>query len=283
MNRRGSVERRSTLSGPRAAVCAGAALLAPVSLATGAGPNLGAPVPIHTFTMDADPGWSTEGMWAWGQPTGEGGTQFGNPDPTEGATGLNVYGYNLDGDFPIDIGGPYWLTTTALDCTGATQVTLQFERWLNCDWLPWVSVSIEVSNDGATWVRIWENAHEEIADDAWATHAYDISAVADDQATVYVRWGHEVLTSGTWAYSGWNIDDIVILGVAQGAVCPWDTTPVGAPDGAVGLGDLNALLSNWGDCPAPPEDCPCDFTLPPDGMVGLGDLNALLSNWGPCP
>jgi hypothetical protein len=59
--------------------------------------------------------------------------------------------------------------------------------------------------------------------------------------------------------------------------CPWDTTT----DGTVGLGDLNALLSNWGPCPAP---CPYDFA--PEGgdeSVGLGDLNALLSNWGPCP
>jgi hypothetical protein len=63
--------------------------------------------------------------------------------------------------------------------------------------------------------------------------------------------------------------------------CPWDTAPEGG-DGTVGLGDLNALLSNWGPC-APP--CPHDFAPPeaPDGVVGLGDLNALLSNWGPCP
>jgi hypothetical protein len=64
--------------------------------------------------------------------------------------------------------------------------------------------------------------------------------------------------------------------------CPWDTAPIGAPDGVVGLGDLNALLSNWGPCPPP---CAYDFAPvgAPDGMVGLGDLNALLSNWGPCP
>jgi hypothetical protein len=62
--------------------------------------------------------------------------------------------------------------------------------------------------------------------------------------------------------------------------CPWDTSPEGGDD-SVGLGDLNALLSNWGLCPAP-----CLFDFAPeggDGTVGLGDLNALLSNWGPCP
>jgi hypothetical protein len=68
--------------------------------------------------------------------------------------------------------------------------------------------------------------------------------------------------------------------------CPWDTAPEPpeGPDGTVGLGDLNALLSNWGACPPPPDDCPWDFAPEGgDGTVGLGDLNALLSNWGPCP
>jgi CubicO group peptidase (beta-lactamase class C family) len=63
------------------------------------------------------------------------------------------------------------------------------------------------------------------------------------------------------------------------APCPGDVNR----DGAVGLGDLNALLSNWGACPAPPAGCPWDMNAPPDGTVGLGDLNVLLSTWGPCP
>jgi hypothetical protein len=58
--------------------------------------------------------------------------------------------------------------------------------------------------------------------------------------------------------------------------CPWDISG----DGAVGLGDLNALLSNWG-APCPGAGCPFDYDV--SGGVGLGDLNALLSNWGPCP
>jgi hypothetical protein len=58
--------------------------------------------------------------------------------------------------------------------------------------------------------------------------------------------------------------------------CPWDF------DGSlsVGIGDLNALLSNWG-APCPGAGCPFDYDE--SGSVGLGDLNAMLSNWGPCP
>jgi sulfatase modifying factor 1 len=73
--------------------------------------------------------------------------------------------------------------------------------------------------------------------------------------------------------------------ISAAAPCPWDTAPGSGGDGTVGLGDLNALLSNWGACPPPPDACPWDFAPEPDGdgTVGLGDLNALLSNWGPCP
>jgi YVTN family beta-propeller protein len=79
------------------------------------------------------------------------------------------------------------------------------------------------------------------------------------------------------------IDGVTVVDFGAPA-CPWDTAPDGAPDGTVGLGDLNALLSNWGPCPAPPAACPWDFAPEGgDGTIGLGDLNALLSNWGPCP
>ena len=49
-------------------------------------------------TMESSPGWTTQGLWAFGQPTGQGG-QYGEPDPTSGYTGDNVYGYNLNGDY----------------------------------------------------------------------------------------------------------------------------------------------------------------------------------------
>jgi hypothetical protein len=47
--------------------------------------------------------------------------------------------------------------------------------------------------------------------------------------------------------------------------------------GAVGIGDLLALLAAWGPCPGCPED------LDMSGSVGIADLLILLSNWGPCP
>lgn len=169
---------------------------------------------IVCFTLDTDPGWDiTPGSeWAFGTPTGQGGSEYGYPDPTSGATGVNVYGINLNGDYWPAIGGPYYLTAGPLDFTDFQNVELRFQRWLNTDYQPYVYATIEVSNDGANWVEIWDNGTDFIEDSSWNLYQYDISAVADDQQTVHVRWRHEVGDYGAYAFSGWNIDDICFLG-----------------------------------------------------------------------
>ncbi len=30
--------------------------------------------------------------------------------------------------------------------------------------------------------------------------------------TVYIRWGYQVLNNDAWAFSGWNIDDVILRG-----------------------------------------------------------------------
>ena len=50
--------------------------------------------------------------------------------------------------------------------------------------------------------------------------------------------------------------------------------------GVVNFGDLNAVISQWGACPAPPGNCSAD--LNDDNIVNASDLLVLLSAWGPC-
>ena len=61
-----------------------------------------APEAAYVFNFDSNPGWTTEGQWAYGMPTG-GGSHY--MDPTSGYTGSNVYGYNLAGDYHQQHGG----------------------------------------------------------------------------------------------------------------------------------------------------------------------------------
>ncbi|MGD0651989.1 MAG: M4 family metallopeptidase [Verrucomicrobiia bacterium] len=170
------------------------------------------PPRVYFFPLDTDPGWSRQGQWAFGKPAGLGGTSYGHPDPTSGATGTNVFGVNLNGDYSTAVGGPYYLTAGPLNFGGYTGTKLQFQRWLNTDYPPFVYATIEVSSNGTSWTQIFSNVSGvEIADSAWGKYMYDISAVADNRTNVYVRWGHRVGSSGAWAYSGWNIDDIEFL------------------------------------------------------------------------
>ena len=169
------------------------------------------PPPFLRFPMDVHPDWMRQGEWAFGQPAGGGGVSFPKPDPISGATGLNVFGVNLSGDYSTIVGGPYYLTAGPLDFSGVTGATLRFQRWLNSDFQPYVTATLEVSPDGTTWTPVWANGGSEITADSWTQMQYDISAQADHQPTVYVRWGYQV-ASEAFAYSGWNIDDVEFLG-----------------------------------------------------------------------
>jgi thermolysin len=48
--------------------------------------------------FETNKGWTAQGLWARGAPTGGGG-EYGNPDPSSAHGGSNIYGYNLSGDY----------------------------------------------------------------------------------------------------------------------------------------------------------------------------------------
>ncbi|MCK4341205.1 MAG: hypothetical protein KAY37_05715 [Phycisphaerae bacterium] len=244
--------------------------------------TVGGPAMIYSFPLDTDPGWPTSGEWAFGAPTGQGASQYGNPDPTSGATGNYVYGVNLYGDYSITPGGPYYVTLGPLDLSTATGVELKFQRWLNTDYQNYAYATIDVSNNGSTWVNTWDNGHSPITDSAWALYQYDISAVADNQAKVYVRWGYEIGT-GAFAYSGWNIDDIEIWGVVPivPPICPGDSNC----DGEVSWRDvdyfvagINDNLAGWVAMFAPGQPtCPYENNdVNDDGSVNWRDIDPLV-------
>ncbi|HPO15780.1 MAG TPA: C1 family peptidase [Candidatus Hydrogenedentes bacterium] len=165
------------------------------------------PPEIYSFDLTTNPGWTMTGNWAFGQPQGNGSN---NADPTSGYTGNNVYGYNLAGDYEDDMDEEY-LTTLPLDFTGVTGVELRFMRWLGVESSSYDQASVRVSNNGTTWTAIWNHSGSSLSETAWTECVYDISSVADNQPSVYVRW---VMgdTDGSETYSGWNIDDILFRG-----------------------------------------------------------------------
>ncbi|HVP11949.1 MAG TPA: S8 family serine peptidase, partial [Phycisphaerae bacterium] len=176
---------------------------------------------VNSWNMNTNPNWTISGgQWAWGQPTGGGGSS-GSPDPTGGYTGTNVYGYNLNGDYANNI-PEYHLTTTAINCSNLTAVSLKFWRWLGVDRSSRDHAYLRVSVDGTNFTTIWENGSASSTNDgAWVQQTYDISSIADGHSTVYIRWTMGT-TNSTRTYCGWNIDDVEIWGVSS---APSDTTP----------------------------------------------------------
>ena len=171
-------------------------------------------VTFYSNNLDSSPSWTVSGQWAFGHPTGQGGVDGGYPDPTSGATGTNVYGVNLNGDYNTAVGGPYYLTTSTINCSNYTNVMLDFQRWLNSNWGSYVSATIDVWN-GSTWSNVFSSpSGSETADGSWQHKTVSISAYADGKSAVKIRWGYQVLqSSNVWSMSGWNIDDVKLTGI----------------------------------------------------------------------
>jgi len=185
--------------------------------------GVGEPTVQHGFPLDSDPGWTVQGDWEFGQPTGGGG-QYGPNDPTSGHTGLYVYGYNLQGDYPANL-TPQPLTTTAIDCSGMFGLQLRFWRWLGVETPDYDHASIQVSGDGVNWYVVWANP-DEVGDTQWTQVAYDLPESVYNTETLFVQW---IMggTDGAWQYCGWNIDDIEILALATDPVLAVDDDEAG--------------------------------------------------------
>ena len=176
-------------------------------------PAVGVVNVVFTENFDTDPGWSTEGSWAFGQPTGQGGAN-GSPDPTSGFTGTNVYGYDLNGDYTNNM-PEFHLTSTPFNFTGLDNVTLSFKRWLGVETSNFDHARVQVSIDGGTnWTQVWENGAT-IADFDWTPVSLDLSAIASNQASVLIRWTMGT-TDTSQVFCGWNIDDLQITALT----CP---------------------------------------------------------------
>ncbi len=205
--------------------------------------TVGGPQPVYSFLVDdSNPGWSTTGDWAFGQPAGNDG------DPSSGATGINVYGYNLNGDYPNNM-PQHFLTTGSLDFTGVSQVTLNYERWLGVESSTYDHATVQISVGGGAWNTIWDHSGSTLNESSWTRVSHDISAMADNQSDVRIRWIMGT-TDTSVTYQGWNLDDIVFEGITEIAVCRPDYTG----DGELDFFDISTFLTLFGD-----EDPAADY------------------------
>jgi hypothetical protein len=188
---------------------AGIVLMSVLAVASG---FAGAQTTLYSADMATDPGWTFTGLWAYGSGA--------SPDPTAARTTPNTWvGYNLGGNY--EKGMPErFATTPAINCTGYTGVTLSFWRYLGVLKSGMSSVDgavVRVSSDDWTTSTVVWAATAAVKDTAWTFCTYDISSVADNQPNVQVRWVMGPSSNMGMSKSfGWNIDDVLVTGIALG-------------------------------------------------------------------
>ncbi len=175
--------------------------------------KLGTPTVQYEWLLDSDPGWITEGEWQFGSPTGGGGTFGFGTDPIGGYTGDNVYGYNIDGNYPTSLPETH-LTSEPIDCSNLLKVRFNFMKWLAADGFGYGHV--KVSNNGTDWHTVW-TGYDGVTP-TWNEADFDISAYADYQSTVYLRWTMIVEAGPLYTFGGWNVDDIKIIAIYDSTV-----------------------------------------------------------------
>ena len=220
---------------------------------------------VMQWNMNTNPGWTTSGQWAWGTPSGNGG-EYGNPDPTSGVTGQNVYGYNLGGDYANNLQQTH-LTTGSIDVSDISNLQLTFARYLNVEQPVYDHAYVSARVDNGAWTTVWSNPLT-IEDNSWQTVLYDLSEIVSEGSSLQIRWTMGE-TDGAWRYSGWNIDDVQLLSTANSAI-QGDVNC----DGLVNVTDVLDVVSNWGACVGV-----CNEDIVPDGTVDVGDLLTVIGNW----
>ncbi|MCX8092537.1 MAG: T9SS type A sorting domain-containing protein [Candidatus Goldbacteria bacterium] len=135
----------------------------------------------------------------------------GYPDPITdvSATSDNyIAGTVIGGNMSTTIHPFYYLTSPYIDASSASELQLRFYRYLNCDYVQYISATVEVY-DGSSWIQIYLNPPSQlVTDNEWKEMVYDVTAYKSSKFRV--RFGHSVNKSGAFIMSGWNLDDIYI-------------------------------------------------------------------------
>jgi len=182
---------------------------------------------LHETFADNTAGWTLEGEWQIGPAKASpGNASHGSEDPDtdrtstadNGIAGVNIGGYAAESVHP-----PQYLVSPVIDTSGTGSLWLSFYRWLNSDYGPYMTNTVDVF-DGTTWVSVWNSGGPPaLKDAAWTLMTYDLTAHRN--SALRVRFGFEVGNGGVFTVSGWNLDDVTIAN----AVCEVADPPAPEP------------------------------------------------------
>jgi hypothetical protein len=163
--------------------------------------------------FSTDKGWVGYEIAGWERgPAIAGGGENGNPDPgSDHSPSADNYilGFAIGADYSNDLLVEKSIISPPIDCTGQSRVFLKFWRYLNMQSDYYDHAKVYVSNDGTNWTQLWENPVFDLTDNQWTQVVFDISAIAANQPTVYIKFSMGP-TDSSMRFSGWNIDDLEI-------------------------------------------------------------------------
>ncbi|MBN1553004.1 hypothetical protein JW979_16130, partial [bacterium] len=172
--------------------------------------------------MDSDPGFvpgGTSGVeWDYGAVTYPNKIEFYHGvGPYAGKDGASFYGLDSgnDGYGSYNNGCHTWLDSYTVDCSGMQYVEVRFARWLGVERSLNDIAAFQVSGDGgSSFTTIWSNAEYDMhfCDTTWQDVRYDISSIAAGSNQVILRWRLDA--NGVEVSSGWNIDNVQVLGLS---------------------------------------------------------------------
>ncbi len=141
-------------------------------------------------------------------------------DPATAYAGTKVAGTDLTGlganPGKYESNANSWLESPPIDCSEATEVRLSFQRKL----------MVERSNGGA-WdfarvqvngTTVWQSPSgpSNLIDSAWTLQEFDISALADGNPAVKIRY--TLKSDASVMFGGWNIDEFQLTGLTASTV-----------------------------------------------------------------
>jgi|GEM_PF-381286 len=159
-----------------------------------------------------DNGWTHGGSgqddWMRNAPTGNGGY-----DPGYAWSGSMIWGNDLgpsgwNGNYQPNVDN--WLLSPSIDCSGYTGISLRYRRWLTVEAGQYDQAAITVNGNS-----VFSNPYSgDLVDTEWVQHDIDISAFADNNPDVRLRY--TLTTDGGMELGGWNIDDLHVGTLASG-------------------------------------------------------------------
>ena len=160
---------------------------------------------VYVNNIDVCPGGWTHGGtlddWSCGKPI-----PGYKTDPDTAHTGLYVWGNRQGGSYPTYTNS--YLQSSIINCADLTRTKLRYYRWLACERGTYDDARIVVNGH-----VVWENDRDAIhLDDHWIYQDIDISAYADSNPSVVIRF--ELRSDDGFEAGGWSIDDLAISGIS---------------------------------------------------------------------